>query len=98
MVKNSRRAALALGWISGALTIMLIPHLYLACVHGILSWPPGILVVHAIAAGCIGVAAIVIACARVRDDRETWERQTAYDAGRVQAISMYIDEFEQRKG
>jgi len=96
VVKHSRRAVLTLGWISGLLTILLIPHLALAGVHGILAWPPGILVVHTIAAASTGLAAIVIACARARDDREAQDRQTAYDAGRVHAISMYIDEFEQR--
>ena len=95
MVKDSRRAAPTLGWISGTLTFLLIPHLALAGTRGILSWPPGLIVVHAIAAGCAALAALVIACARTRDDREARDRQTAYDAGRVHAISMYIDKFEQ---
>ena len=97
MVKHPRRAALTLGWISGTLTILLIPHLALAGTRGILDWPPGILLVHAIAAGCTAISALVIACARSRDDHERRERHTAYEAGQVQAIRQYIDEFEQRK-
>lgn len=94
MVKKSRRAVLIIGSISGLLIVLLIPHLALAGAHGILAWPPGVLVVHAIAAGCTGLAAIIIACARNRDEREARDRQTAYDAGRVHAVRMYIDEFE----
>ena len=96
MVKHSRRSALTLGCTSAVLTALLIPHLIVAGAHGRLDWPPGLIVVHAIAAGCTALAALMIACTRSRNDHETRRRQTAYDAGRVHAIATYIEDLEQR--
>ena len=81
-----------LAWTSRALALTLIPHVVVATVA---NWPLSLVVFHVGATVFTGLAAVVIGCSRIRDDRESALIRAAYDAGRVSLVEKF-DEFEQR--